>query len=268
MTSVCGMICPMNKLCCSCLGRRKDPSCCGCGGVRWLAESCDSHRNIDRIGEVTVPIFIMHSKDDEVVSFEHTEILIEAAVVKPTVWWMSKPDCVRNADFKYRHASVPSFPVTRESERRMDPEFEKIFADFLQDVLDQYKKSHGSPRGPSKVLEGADGGVEEGATDPARITLHMDSQDLAVPVTTSEARTPSVVAEGTETTSSSTTTTTEQAGEASEGTVEMHDVEHSALDAQLAALEEEVGAGACEDHASSESPPGEETALLPSSSRN
>jgi len=119
VTSMCAICCPCPRLCCCCpSGAHR--ACCSCFGQREVAQCCDSFRNIDKISDVSVPVFLMHSKADEVVPFEHSERLRDLCVGKVTLWVLETR----------RHADLPRF----------DP-FAAKFGQFLLEVSAEYKAS-------------------------------------------------------------------------------------------------------------------------------
>jgi len=118
MTSICGILCP-SRLCCCC-PTEVHKSCCSCFGNRSIAGSCDAVRNIDLIGDVRVPVFFLHSKDDEIIPWQHTELLAEHTRTETSIWWMVRP-----GEQGYRHPEAPLYQGS------LHPEFSARFADFL-----------------------------------------------------------------------------------------------------------------------------------------
>ena len=115
MTSVCGILCPSSMCCCCAEAAHR--SCCRCGGWRALADSCDAVRNIDLIEHVACPVFIMHSKADELIPYQHSQLLA-AECEDCTLWWMEREP-------PYKHPDHPTKGA------RLHPEFVQLFAAFL-----------------------------------------------------------------------------------------------------------------------------------------
>jgi len=116
MTSVCGILCPSRMCCCCPISSHR--SCCQCFGLRSLADSCDAVRNIDIIGEVTTPVFIMHSADDELIPYQHSELLAAECEVDVTLWRMERIP-------PYKHPDHPT------KGGKLHPEFVVQFTAFL-----------------------------------------------------------------------------------------------------------------------------------------
>eukprot|EP00656_Telonema_subtile_P011199 TRINITY_DN15513_c0_g2_i1.p1 TRINITY_DN15513_c0_g2~~TRINITY_DN15513_c0_g2_i1.p1 ORF type:complete len:518 (-),score=104.31 TRINITY_DN15513_c0_g2_i1:367-1920(-) len=90
-----------------------------CGGLKnGCCECCDLFRNIDRVGEIDVPVMVVHSKNDEMIDISHGERLHAGlpSQCQWDAWWLQTE----------RHAHLPI--NAREFFKRLD--------DFLEHLED------------------------------------------------------------------------------------------------------------------------------------